>query len=164
MSRYRVGQGFDVHRFKGGAPLILCGHRIDGEMGLDGHSDADVALHAVADAILGAVAGGDIGELFPPEDARWEGAQSALFVASALELAAAGGFSVVNCDLTFVGERPRIAPHRSALRSSLARVLGVAEAVVSVKATTTDGLGFFGRGEGLGALAVVLVEGVGDDE
>lgn len=164
MTRFRIGQGFDAHRFRHGRPLIVCGHRIEGAPGLDGHSDADVALHAVADAILGAVAGGDIGELFPADDTRWEGAQSSLFVTEALDRAAAEGYSLVNCDLTLVGERPRIAPHRMALRRSLATVLGVEEAVVSVKATTTDGLGFLGRGEGLGALAVVLMEGRVDDE
>ena len=164
MTRFRIGQGFDVHRFKKGRPFIVCGHRIEGVPGLNGHSDADVALHAVADAILGAVACGDIGELFPPDDARWEGAQSSLFVTEALARAAADGHSLVNCDLTLVGEHPRIAPHRLALRRSLAAVLGVKEEAVSVKATTTDGLGFLGRGEGLGAIAVVLMEKVGDDE
>ncbi len=164
MTRLRIGQGIDVHRFAEGRPLVLCGHRIAGEAGLEGHSDADVALHAVADAILGAVAGGDIGEHFPDGDAAWYGADSSAFVSGALERAAAAGFAVVNCDLTIVGERPRIAPHRSELRSSLAAILGLAVDVVSVKATTTDTLGFLGRGEGLGAVAVVLMERMGDDE
>ncbi len=164
MTRVRIGQGIDVHRFGDGRPLMLCGHHIEGMPGLDGHSDADVALHAVADAILGAVARGDIGEFFPAADARWRGAASAVFVAGALEQAAADGYTLTNCDLTILGERPRIAPHRSALRSSLATVLGVEVSRVSVKATTTDGLGFLGRGEGLGAVAVVLMEGTDDDE
>jgi 2-C-methyl-D-erythritol 4-phosphate cytidylyltransferase/2-C-methyl-D-erythritol 2,4-cyclodiphosphate synthase len=163
MTRVRIGQGIDVHRFCDGRPLILCGHYIEGVPGLDGHSDADVALHAVADAILGAVARGDIGELFPAGGAQWQGAASSVFVAGALEQAAAEGFKLINCDLTIIGERPRIAPHRSALRSSLATILGVDVAEVSVKATTSDGLGFLGRGEGLGALAVVLMEGVDDE-
>lgn len=160
----RIGQGFDVHRLRDDKQLVLCGHLVEGEPGLEGHSDADVALHAVADAILGAVAGGDIGELFPDSDPRWCGAESRVFVAAALEKAAAEGFSLVNCDLTIIGERPRIAPHRSAFRSSLASILGIEEPLVSVKATTTEGLGFTGRGEGLGAIAVVLMEGMDDDE
>lgn len=164
MTRIRIGQGFDVHRFKSGRPLVLCGHLLEGEPGLDGHSDGDVALHAVADAILGAVAGGDIGAIFPADDATWKGAQSSLFVSEALERATADGFSIVNCDVTLIGERPRIAPHRLVLRRSLAAVLHVDEAAVSVKATTTDGLGFSGRGEGLCAMATVLLERGADDE
>lgn len=164
MTRLRIGQGIDVHRFQDGRPLFVCGHHIEGHPGLAGHSDADVALHAVADAILGAVAGGDIGEHFPDRDAEWSGADSSVFVSGALEIAAAEGFTVVNCDLTIVGERPRIAPHRAALRSSLATILGVQESVVSVKATTTEGLGLLGRGEGLGAIAIVLMEGMVEDE
>jgi len=164
VTRLRIGQGIDVHRFENGRPLMLCGHRIAGETGLEGHSDADVALHAVADAILGAVAGGDIGEHFPGGDAAWHGAESSAFVSGAIERAVAAGFSVVNCDLTIVGERPRISPHRSELRSSLAAILGLEMEMVSVKATTTDGLGFLGRGEGLGAVAIVLMERVSDDE
>jgi 2-C-methyl-D-erythritol 2,4-cyclodiphosphate synthase len=164
MTRLRIGQGFDVHRFCEGRPLMLCGHHIEGETGLGGHSDADVALHAVADAIFGAVAGGDIGEHFPPGEAGWRDAGSSVFVAGALERAARAGYAVVNCDLTIVGERPRIAPHRLALRTSLATILGLGVDDVSVKATTTDGLGFPGRGEGLAALAVVLMEAMDDDE
>lgn len=164
MSRLRIGQGIDAHRYAMGRPLILCGRRIEGEPGLDGHSDADVALHAVADAILGAVAGGDIGEHFPAGDAVWRGADSTVFVAGALERAAAAGFALVNCDLTIVGERPRIAPLRSELRSSLAAILDVEVDAVSVKATTTDGIGFLGRGEGLGAVALVMMERMNDDE
>ncbi len=164
MTRLRIGQGIDAHRFADGRPLVLCGCRIEGATGLDGHSDADVALHAVADAILGAVAGGDIGEFFPADDAKWHGAESRVFVSGALDQAAAAGFGLVNCDVTIVGERPRIAPHRSELRSSLAAILDVELDVVSVKATTTDGLGFPGRGEGLGAVAIVLMERMEDDE
>jgi 2-C-methyl-D-erythritol 4-phosphate cytidylyltransferase/2-C-methyl-D-erythritol 2,4-cyclodiphosphate synthase len=153
----RIGQGFDVHRFKDGSLLKLCGWTIPGEPGLDGHSDADVALHAVTDAILGALAWGDIGEHFPDTDPQWRDAESAVFVTHAIDMAAADGFSLVNCDLTLIGERPRIAPHRDHLRTSLAEILGVPRSVVSVKATTTEGLGFVGRGEGLAALAVVLL-------
>lgn len=164
MTRLRIGQGIDAHRCADGRPLILCGHLIAGEPGLAGHSDADVALHAVADAILGAVAGGDIGEHFPAGDAVWQGASSSVFVSGALARAAAAGFALVNCDLTIVGERPRIAPHQSKLRSSLAAILDVGVDAVSVKATTTDGLGFLGRGEGLGAVAIVLMKEMSDDE
>ena len=154
----RIGQGFDVHRIRAGRPLILCGSMLPGEAGLDGHSDADVGLHAVTDAILGALARGDIGEHFPDSDSRWREADSEVFVTRAIEMAAADGFVLVNCDLTFVGERPRIAPHRERLRDALAEILGVSRSVVSVKATTTEGLGFVGRSEGLAALAVVLLE------
>ncbi len=157
MNGLRVGQGFDVHRFDARRPLVLCGERIEGGPGLAGHSDADVALHAVTDALLGALAAGDIGEHFPPSDPRWRDADSTVFLAEALRLAAEGGWKVVNCDLTLVGERPRIAPHRERLRARLAALLGVAGERVSVKATTTEGLGFPGRGEGLAALAVVLI-------
>ena len=157
MKKIRVGQGFDVHRFKSGRLLKLCGLTLPGETGLDGHSDADVGLHAVTDAILGAVAQGDIGEHFPDSDPRWTEADSSVFVARAIEMAAAEGFAIVNCDLTFVGQRPRIIPYREDLRDSLAEILGIPVSVVSVKATTTEGLGFVGRSEGLAALAMVLL-------
>lgn len=157
MSGIRIGQGFDVHRFRTGRPLKLCGVTLPDEPGLEGHSDADVGLHAVADAILGALARGDMGEHFPDSDPQWQDSDSAVFVASALEMAAADGFALVNCDLTLICERPRIAPHRDRLRRSLAEILGIPRPAVSVKATTTEGLGFAGRGEGLGALAVVLL-------
>lgn len=157
MSGPRIGQGFDVHRFNAGRRLQLCGSIIPGEPGLEGHSDADVGLHAIADAILGAIARGDIGEHFPDSDPRWRDADSSIFVNRALEMAAEIGFELVNCDLTLIGERPRIAQHREQLRRSLAEILHVALSRVSVKATTTDGLGFSGRGEGLAALAVVLL-------
>lgn len=157
MTGFRVGQGFDAHRFGASAALMLCGVMIEGDSGLDGHSDADVCLHAVTDAILGAVARGDIGDHFPDTDPRWRGVDSSIFVAHAIELAAADGFSLINCDLTVIGERPRIASHREQMRSSLAKILDLPPAVVSVKATTTEGLGFVGRSEGLAALAVVLM-------
>jgi len=163
MKGMRIGQGFDVHRFRAGRPLKLCGRTIPGEPGLDGHSDADVGLHAVTDAILGALALGDMGDHFPDTDPQWRGADSTDFVARALEIAAAEGLTVVNCDLTFIGERPRISPHRESLRASLAKSLGVPQSAVSVKATTTEGLGFAGRAEGLAALAVVLMATGGGD-
>jgi len=153
----RIGQGFDVHRFRAGRTLKLCGRTIPGEPGLDGHSDADVGLHAVTDAILGALALGDIGDHFSDSDPQWCGADSTAFISRAVEMAATEGFKLVNCDLTFIGERPRIAPHRESLRTSLAESLGVPRSAVSVKATTTEGLGFVGRAEGLAAFAVVLL-------
>jgi 2-C-methyl-D-erythritol 4-phosphate cytidylyltransferase/2-C-methyl-D-erythritol 2,4-cyclodiphosphate synthase len=163
MNTIRIGQGFDVHRLRMDRPLMLCGLELPSMPGLEGHSDADVALHSVIDALLGAVAAGDLGEHFPSSDPRWRDVESRVFVHRALELVREAGYRLVNCDLTIVGERPRIAVHRVALRSSLAGVLGVDLGAVSVKATTTDGLGFVGRGEGVGALAVVLVVGVRDE-
>jgi len=163
MKGMRIGQGFDAHRFRAGRTLRLCGRTIPGEPGLDGHSDADVGLHAVTDAILGALALGDMGDHFPDSDPRWCDADSTAFISRAIEIAEAEGYVLVNCDLTFIGERPRIAPHREALRVSLADSLGVPQSAVSVKATTTEGLGFVGRAEGLAALAVVLLaRGDGD--
>jgi len=158
MTDFRIGQGFDVHRYSGRGDLKLCGLTIPDEMGLEGHSDGDVALHSVADAILGAVARGDLGEHFPPSDERWRDADSGDLVKQVLAIAAGDGFRVVNCDLTLVGEQPLIAPHRQNLRSSLARILDVDPSLVSVKATTTEGLGFTGRREGLAAMSVVLME------
>lgn len=157
---FRIGQGFDVHRFRAGRPLRLCGHTIAGEVGLEGHSDADVGLHAVTDALLGAIARGDIGEFFPASDPQWRGADSSLFLVRALEMVSSAGYALANCDLTFIGDHPRIAPHRAELRASLARLLEAPEEMVSVKATTTEGLGWTGRGEGLAAMAVVLLSEV----
>jgi 2-C-methyl-D-erythritol 4-phosphate cytidylyltransferase/2-C-methyl-D-erythritol 2,4-cyclodiphosphate synthase len=164
MSRFRIGQGFDVHGFRTGRPLVLCGFELPDGPGLEGHSDADVALHAVTDALLGAVGAGDLGEHFPSSDRKWRDIDSRVFVRRALDLVTGAGYRLVNCDLTIVCERPHLAAHRVALRGSLAQALGVATAAVSVKATTTDRLGFIGRGEGVGALAVVLVEKETDDE
>jgi 2-C-methyl-D-erythritol 4-phosphate cytidylyltransferase/2-C-methyl-D-erythritol 2,4-cyclodiphosphate synthase len=162
VSGFRIGQGFDVHRFKVGRPLVLCGLELPGGTGLDGHSDADVALHAVTDALLGAVAAGDLGEHYPSGDDRWLGADSGAFVAGAMERVGRAGCRVVNCDLTVIGERPPIAPHRRAMQMRLAELLGLEPERVSVKATTSDGLGFIGRSEGLAAMAIVLVEEVSD--
>jgi 2-C-methyl-D-erythritol 4-phosphate cytidylyltransferase/2-C-methyl-D-erythritol 2,4-cyclodiphosphate synthase len=159
---YRIGQGFDVHRFDATRRLRLCGIELDGP-GLAGHSDADVALHAVTDAVLGAAGCGDIGEHFPPSDPRWRDAASRMFVRFAVDAAASLGYRVSSCDLTVIGERPRIARQRAALRRSLAECLGVAAEQVNVKATTTEGLGCVGRGEGLAAMAVVLLERTADE-
>ena len=158
---YRVGQGFDVHRYRAGRRMRVAGVDIESDVGLEGHSDADVALHAVIDALLGAAALGDLGELFPAGDERWRDADSRDLATQVVELVRASGYEVVNCDLTVVGERPRIAPFRDAMRGSLASLLGISGSSVSVKATTTEGLGFTGRSEGLAALAVVLLAAAG---
>ncbi|OFV79442.1 MAG: hypothetical protein A2Y78_09460 [Acidobacteria bacterium RBG_13_68_16] len=157
-SRVRVGQGIDVHPFAPGRALWLCGVELSGETGLAGHSDADVALHAVTDAVLGACGAGDIGEHFPPSDERWRNAPSEVFVRHALELAAARGWRVVCCDLTLLAEAPRIAPHRQAMRARLAQLLCLAADQVNLKATTCEGMGFVGRGEGIVALAIITLD------
>jgi 2-C-methyl-D-erythritol 4-phosphate cytidylyltransferase/2-C-methyl-D-erythritol 2,4-cyclodiphosphate synthase len=153
----RTGTGFDVHRLAEGEELWLCGVRIDHDKGLSGHSDADVGLHAVVDAILGACALGDIGQHFPPGDPRWKGAPSGQFVTHAVALAAEAGFAVGNVDLTLICEAPKIGPRRDAMRGKLAALLGVDVGRVSVKATTTERLGFAGRGEGIAAQAVATL-------
>ena len=158
MNPFRIGQGFDTHRFAATRPLVLCGVVLPEGPGLEGHSNADVALHSVTDALYGAVAEGDLGEHFPASDPRWRDADSRVFLRHALDCVQRAGYRIANCDLTIVCERPRIAPYRDVLRRKLAELLGVDPAAVSVKATTTDGLGFTGRGEGMGALAVVLLE------
>ncbi len=157
--QFRIGQGFDVHRFRTGRPLVLCGEVLDGEIGLDGHSDADVVLHAVTDAVLGAAGAGDIGEHFPPSDPRWKNVGSGLFLARALELAGEAGLKPVNCDVTLIGQRPKIAPYRTRMKAALAALLDLKPGAVNVKATTTEGLGWTGRGEGLGCIAIVLMVG-----
>lgn len=159
----RVGQGIDVHRFRSGRPLKLCGVTLTDEVGLDGHSDADVALHAVADALLGAAGAGDLGDHFPPTDPRFKDADSSDLLARVLATVRGRGWTPTSCDLTLIGERPRVAPHREAMRSALAERLGLDRDAVNVKATTTEGLGFPGRREGLVALAVVLVEEASGD-
>lgn len=154
----RIGTGYDVHRLATGEELWLCGIRIPHDKGLAGHSDADVGLHAVVDAILGACAQGDIGEHFPPSDPRWKDAASEKFIAHAVELADKAGYRVGNVDVTLICEAPKIAPHRETMRRKLAELLGVDVTQVSVKATTTERLGFTGRGEGIAAqVAATLV-------
>ncbi len=154
----RVGQGIDVHPFAPGRELWLGGVRLAGEPGLAGHSDADVVLHAVTDAILGACGEGDIGVHFPPGDERWRGAASAAFVRHALELAGRHGLRVAHCDVTVLADRPRLTPWRQQLLASLAGMLGVRPEAVSLKATTCEGLGFVGRAEGMQAFAVVTLQ------
>lgn len=155
----RVGQGLDVHPLVEGRPLVLAGVGIPHPRGLDGHSDADVVLHAVTDAVLGACGSGDIGQHFPPSDPRWAGAPSRVFVEFAVARARELGLSVANCDVTILAEQPRVAPFREAMRENLASLLGVVPAAVNIKATTFEQLGFVGRGEGVAALAVVLLVG-----
>lgn len=153
----RVGQGFDAHRWGEGDAVWLCGVRIDHDRTLIGHSDADAGLHALTDAILGALGEGDIGDHFPPTDPQWKGAASDAFLAHAVRLLKARGGEVVNADVTLICERPKIRPHRQAMRERLAALLDAPLDAVSVKATTTEGMGFTGRQEGLAAQAVVSV-------
>jgi 2-C-methyl-D-erythritol 4-phosphate cytidylyltransferase/2-C-methyl-D-erythritol 2,4-cyclodiphosphate synthase len=153
----RVGTGYDVHAFGPGDAVILCGVRIPHPKKLMGHSDADVGLHALTDAILGTIADGDIGVHFPPSDARWRGAASELFLKDALGRLKAQGGEIVHVDLTFLCESPRIGPHRDAMRAKLAEILGLTPDRISIKATTNEGLGFIGRGEGIAAMATATV-------
>ena len=153
----RVGTGFDVHVLEAGRPLILCGVTVPHELGLAGHSDADVGIHALCDAIYGALAEGDIGRHFPPSEATWKDADSARFLRHAAERIAARGGRLANADVTLICERPKITPHAAAMMARLADLLGVDVGRVSVKATTTERLGFAGRGEGIAAQAVATV-------
>lgn len=153
----RVATGYDVHGFGPGDAVILCGVKIPHAKKLSGHSDADVALHALTDALLGVIAEGDIGMHFPPSDARWRGASSELFLKHAASLLRERGGTIVHVDVTLVCEAPRIGPYREPMRQSIARMLGLDVARVSIKATTNEGLGFIGRGEGIAAMATATV-------
>jgi 2-C-methyl-D-erythritol 4-phosphate cytidylyltransferase/2-C-methyl-D-erythritol 2,4-cyclodiphosphate synthase len=153
----RVGTGFDVHVLASGRKLFLCGLQVPFERGLAGHSDADVGIHALCDAIYGALAEGDIGRHFPPGEATWKDADSARFLSHAAERIAARGARLVNADVTLICERPKITPYAPVMIDRLAGLLGVDRNRVSVKATTTEGLGFAGRGEGIAAQAVVSI-------
>lgn len=153
----RVGNGFDVHRFGTGDQVWLCGLQIPHEQGLLGHSDADVGLHALVDAILGALAQGDIGQHFPPSDPKWRGAASHLFLAHAVELVRQAGGRLLHLDVTLICERPKVGPHREAMRQRVAEICGLPLSRVSVKATTTEGLGFTGRREGIAAQATATL-------
>lgn len=157
MTALRVGIGFDAHGLAEGVPLVLAGVAFPGEPGLVGHSDGDVVSHALIDALLGAAGLGDIGSLFPSGDDRWRGSSSLDLLRHAYEVVLEAGYELVNADCVLVGERPRIAPVRDEMRASLAAAIGVESARIAVRATTTDGLGFAGRGEGLAATAVALV-------
>jgi 2-C-methyl-D-erythritol 4-phosphate cytidylyltransferase/2-C-methyl-D-erythritol 2,4-cyclodiphosphate synthase len=155
----RTGLGFDVHAFERSKsrPLMICGVEIPHDLGLVGHSDADIGLHALTDAILGALAAGDIGQHFPPSDPQWRGAASELFLGHAARLLAERGGTIAHVDVTVICEAPKIAPHRVAMQARIAAILGIARDRVGVKATTTEGLGFTGRGEGIAAQAVATI-------
>jgi len=155
--RMRIGQGYDVHRLVAGRRLVLGGEEIPFERGLEGHSDADVLLHALGDALLGAAGLGDLGTHFPPSDDRWRGADSVDLLGRIVGLVRAAGWRVVNADLTLLAEAPRLAPYRDRIRARIAVLLGVEVAAVGLKATTHEGLGAIGRGEGKAAHAVVLI-------
>jgi 2-C-methyl-D-erythritol 2,4-cyclodiphosphate synthase len=153
----RIGTGFDVHAMAPERPMILCGITVPHELGLAGHSDADVGIHALCDAIYGALAEGDIGRHFPPSEATWKDADSARFLRHAAERIDARGGKLANADITLICERPKITPYAPAMRARLAELLGVGIDLISVKATTTERLGFTGRGEGIAAQAAVIV-------
>ena len=158
MSELRIGLGVDAHAFEDGAPLVLGGISIEHPRGLAGHSDGDVVAHALTDAVLGAAGLGDIGSLFPSGDERWDGADSLDLLRDAYLQVLEAGFTLVNADCILIGEEPRIAERREEMRGRLAYALGVEPGRVNVRATTTDRLGFSGRGEGLAAEAVALLE------
>lgn len=153
----RTGSGYDVHKFSEGDHIWMCGLKIPHSHGLEGHSDADVGLHALTDALLGAIADGDIGAHFPPTDERWRGATSSIFLAHAAGLVREKGGVITHCDVTIICERPKVGPHRDAMREQIAAILELDLGRVSVKATTTEGLGFTGRREGIAAQAVATV-------
>jgi 2-C-methyl-D-erythritol 4-phosphate cytidylyltransferase/2-C-methyl-D-erythritol 2,4-cyclodiphosphate synthase len=154
----RVGQGVDVHPFDDSRPLILGGVRISDTGGLAGHSDADAVLHALTDALLGAAGAGDIGHYFPSTDERWRNAESSRFVAEARRIVTEMDGEISNVDITVIAEKPKLAPHRDAIQAKVAHLLDLPNGRVNVKATTTDHLGFIGRGEGICAMAIVAVE------
>jgi len=156
-AEFRTGMGIDAHRFAPGDHVWLCGVKIAHDASLAGHSDADAGLHALTDAILGAIGEGDIGQHFPPTDEKWRGAPSSLFLEHAVKLVRGAGGEITHCDVTLICERPKVAPHRIAMRARIAEILGVDAQRVSVKATTTEGMGFTGRKEGLAAHAVATV-------
>jgi 2-C-methyl-D-erythritol 4-phosphate cytidylyltransferase/2-C-methyl-D-erythritol 2,4-cyclodiphosphate synthase len=154
----RVGQGVDVHPFDNSRPLILGGVRISDTGGLSGHSDADAVLHALTDALLGAAGAGDIGQYFPSSDERWRNAESSRFVAEARRIVTEMDGEIANVDITIIAEKPKLAPHRDAMQAKVAHLLDLPNGRVNVKATTTDHLGFIGRGEGICAMAIVAIE------
>ncbi|MBA2753924.1 MAG: 2-C-methyl-D-erythritol 2,4-cyclodiphosphate synthase [Chloroflexia bacterium] len=153
----RTGIGYDVHAFAAGRDLVLGGVRIDHDRGLAGHSDADVLLHAMADALLGAAGRGDIGQHFPPGDPTFAGADSLVLLATAAGLVRAAGWTIGNIDATVIAEAPKVNPHVPAMRAAIGRALGLDGDAIGIKATTNEGMGFVGRGEGIAALAVTIV-------
>lgn len=158
MNSFRIGNGYDAHRFAEGRPLILCGVPVPYERGLAGHSDADAAAHALTDALLGALALGDIGKLFPDTDEQFRGADSIELLKRAFARSEFADWQISNIDLTIVAQRPKISPFTAAMRERIASALGIAADQVSVKGKTTEGMGFCGRGEGIEAYATVLLE------
>ena len=154
----RIGQGVDIHPFDESRPLILGGVRISDRGGLGGHSDADAVLHALTDALLGATGSGDIGQHFPSDDARWKNADSSRFLAEAKRIVIEMDAEIANVDITIIAQQPKLAPYRDAMREKIAKLLDLPAGHVNIKATTTDHLGFIGRGEGICVLAVVLIE------
>jgi 2-C-methyl-D-erythritol 2,4-cyclodiphosphate synthase len=154
----RIGQGVDVHPFDANRPLVLGGVRISDTNGLAGHSDADAVLHAITDAILGAAGAGDIGQDFPSTDERWRDADSRVFVAEARRILEEMKAEITNIDVTIIAQQPKLSPHRDAMVASIAQLLDLPEGHVNVKATTTDHLGFIGRGEGICAMAILAIE------
>lgn len=155
---FRIGSGYDVHRFEKGGTLWLGGVKIDSDVGLIGHSDADIVLHALTDALLGALAMGDIGDHFPPSDKKWKGASSDIFMKYACKLMHEANYTINNADITIICEAPKIGPHRLKIRQSIADILEISLDQISVKATTTEGLGFTGRAEGMAVQAQILIE------
>jgi len=156
----RVGIGYDSHRFAEGRRLVLGGVEIEHPLGLAGHSDADVIAHAVTDALLGATGLGDIGRHFPPSDAQWQGADSIELLRHAAQLAAEQNYQVVNVDVSVICEAPKIGPHATAMAQRLSTAIGIAPRMISIKGKTNEGMGWIGRGEGVAAMAVVLVDRV----
>ena len=153
----RIGQGVDIHPFDESRPLILGGVRISDRGGLAGHSDADAVLHALTDALLGATGSGDIGHHFPSDDARWKNADSSRFLAEAKRIVIEMDAEIANVDITIIAQQPKLAPYRDAMRGKIAELLDLPAGHVNIKATTTDHLGFIGRGEGICAMAIVLL-------
>ncbi|MBD5194670.1 MAG: 2-C-methyl-D-erythritol 2,4-cyclodiphosphate synthase [Bacteroides sp.] len=154
----RIGQGYDVHRLVSGRDLYLCGVKVDHSLGLDGHSDADVAIHALCDALLGAIAAGDIGKLFPDNDPAYKGIDSKILLKEVVSRVKGAGYAVGNADITIIAQKPKLAPYIQEMREVMAGLLETEQDRVSVKATTTERLGFEGREEGISAMAVVLIE------
>ena len=154
----RIGQGYDVHAFQEGRDLYLCGEKVEYEKGLLGHSDADVALHALCDALLGAAALGDIGKHFPDTDPKYKGISSVILLKHVCSLIREEGYEIENADITIIAQKPKLLPYIPAMRKNTAEAMGVSEKAVNVKATTTEKLGFEGRGEGISSMAVVLLK------
>ena len=157
LSNIRIGNGYDVHRLVAGRKLVLGGVDVPYSLGLAGHSDADVLVHALCDALLGALGAGDIGAYFPDTDTKWKGASSLLFLREIVSMCKGKGFELANADSVLVAEKPKLAPHLPAMKKNIASTLGIAIDQINIKATTTEKLGFAGRGEGIAAYAVVLM-------